>query len=73
MIDRDERRVGDDIERLFAAVIGVGTPADVGEQTGRMAQSLPSAVSSRPDVLNEAIRPLDQLLDHGAVSGSARH
>src|SRR5690606_4990642 len=38
MIDTGERRVGDDVQPLFAAIIGMGAPADIGEMAGRMAQ-----------------------------------
>src|SRR5690606_1642534 len=34
MVNADKRAVGDDIERLRAAIIRMGTPADVGEQAG---------------------------------------
>jgi hypothetical protein len=34
MVDADESGVGDDVERLLAAIIRVGAPADVGEQAG---------------------------------------
>jgi hypothetical protein len=40
MVQPDERRVGDDVERLLATILGVGTPADVGEETCSMAQPL---------------------------------
>jgi len=37
VIDGDEGRIGDDIERLFAAVVGMSSPADVGEEAGSVA------------------------------------
>ena len=40
MVDADEGGVGDDVEALLAAIIGMGAPADVGQQAGRMAQAL---------------------------------
>ena len=36
-VDGDEGRIGDDIERLFAAVVGMSSPADVGEEAGSVA------------------------------------
>ena len=39
MIDADEAAVGDDVERLLAAIVGMRAPADVGEQAGGMAQA----------------------------------
>ena len=40
MVDADERRVRDDVERLLAAIIRMRAPADIGEQAGRMTQAL---------------------------------
>ena len=39
MIDADEGGVGDDVERLLAAIIRMRAPADVGEQAGGVAQA----------------------------------
>jgi hypothetical protein len=49
MIDRHEGRIGDDVERLLASVVGMRPPADVGEQAGGMAQPPLLGVSSSPD------------------------
>src|SRR5215469_2596393 len=38
MIDGDEGSIGDDVERLLAAIVGVCPPADVGEKARHMAQ-----------------------------------
>src|SRR6516162_2424068 len=38
MIDGDEGSIGDDVERLLAAIVGVCPPADVGEKTRHMTQ-----------------------------------
>ena len=40
MIDADEGGVGDDVERLLAAIIGMRAPADVGKQAGGLTQAL---------------------------------
>ena len=38
MIDADERRIGDHVEALLAPVIGMSSPAHVGEETSGMAK-----------------------------------
>ena len=40
MVDADEGGVGDDVQALLAAIVGMRAPADVGEQAGRRAQPL---------------------------------
>src|SRR5579883_2602122 len=40
VVDADEGRVRDDVERLLAAVVGMVAPADVAEQAGGVAQAL---------------------------------
>ena len=40
MVDADEGGVGDDVEALLAAIVGMRAPADIGEQAGRRAQPL---------------------------------
>ena len=45
VIDRDEGGVGDDVERLLAAIVGMRPPTDVGEQASGMAPSLRSVVA----------------------------
>jgi len=49
MVERHERAVGNDVERLLAAVIGMRAPADVGEQARRVRSRRSSTVSSSPD------------------------
>jgi hypothetical protein len=44
MIDRDEGRIGDDVERLLAAIVGMSPPADIGEKAGGMRSRRSSAV-----------------------------
>src|SRR2546421_10864990 len=39
MSDRAEISVGDETERLFAAVVGMHPPSDVGQQASRMTQA----------------------------------
>ncbi len=38
VVEPAERRVGDDVEALLAAVVGMRPPGDVGDQAGGMAQ-----------------------------------
>ena len=38
MVDAEKAGVRDNVERLLAAIIGMRAPADIGEQTGGMAQ-----------------------------------
>ena len=40
MVDADEARMRDDVERLLAAIVGMRAPADVGQQARGMAQPL---------------------------------
>ena len=40
MVDAEERRIGDGVEALLAAMIGMGAPADIAQQAGRVAQPL---------------------------------
>ncbi len=47
MVDADEGGVGDDVQRLRAAIFGMRTPADVGEQAGGLADSAPRPRSRR--------------------------
>ena len=46
MIDRAEIAVGDQVERLLAAIVGMRAPADIGEQAGGVA---PAALLRRLD------------------------
>ena len=69
MVDRTEARVGDHIEGLFAAIIRMRPPANVGEQTSRMAQPLLLAGFLQMRRVQEIIRPDAEIL---AVPGGAR-
>ena len=40
MVDADEGGVGDDVQALLAAIVGMRAPADIGEQAGRRAKPL---------------------------------
>ena len=57
MVDADEGGVGDDVERLLAAIVRMGAPADVGEQAGGVAQALLLRVSSMPvEAMNRSVQ-----------------
>ena len=62
MIDGDEGRIGDDVQRLLAAIIGMGAPADVGKQTGGMAQALVVLRLVKMGGGHEGVRPGAQVL-----------
>ena len=40
MIDADKSPMSDDVGRLPRAIIGMGAPGNIGQQTGRVAQTL---------------------------------
>src|SRR5262249_7881156 len=65
VIHRDKSGVGDDIKRLLAAVIGVRSPAYVGEQTGYVTQSPLLRSLFKSGRRHEAICPRDQFLAMG--------
>ena len=65
MVDRHERRIGDDVERLLAAIVGMRAPADIGEQAGGMAQSPLLGGLVEAGRGHEAVGPGDQLLAMG--------
>ena len=71
MIDGDEGRIGDDVERLLAAIIGMRPPADVGEQAGGMAQPPLLRRLVEADRRHETVGPVDQLFAMLAASASA--
>src|SRR5499427_4127984 len=62
MVDAGKSAMRDDVERLLPAIIGMGAPADIGEQTGRMPQPalLGGLVESRSG--HEPVGPRDQFL-----------
>src|SRR5262245_35829387 len=69
VIDADKSRVRNDVKGLLAAVIGMGAPADVGEQTGGMTQPLLVRRLVEAGRAHGTIRPADQFL---AMHGRAR-
>ena len=69
MVDRHERRIGDDVERLLAAIVGMRAPADIGEQASGVAQAAFVARLVEPRRRHETVGPGDQLL---AMRGRAR-
>ena len=68
MIDADEGGVGDDVEALLAAIVGMRAPADIGEQAGGVPQPLSRSVSGRPTDSMNRLGPGQQLL---AMAGRA--
>jgi hypothetical protein len=71
MVDADEGGVGDDVEALLAAVVGMRPPADVGKQAGGVAQSALGGRLGQAESCDEAIRPGAQLLAMGGRAGAA--
>ncbi len=69
MVNRDESGIGDDVERLLAAIVGMRAPADVGQEAGGVTQPplVRGLVEARGG--HEAVGPGDQFL---AVRGRAR-
>ena len=65
MIDGDEGSIGDDVERLLAAIVGVRSPADVGEKARHMAQPPLLRALVQSGGRHEAVGPSDQLLAVG--------
>src|SRR5262245_1540576 len=66
VVDGDKGSIGDDVERLLAAIVRVGPPADVGEKARHMAQAPLLRALVEPGGRHEAVGPRDQFL---AVSG----
>ena len=62
MIDADEAGMGDDVERLLAAIVRMRAPADVGEQAGGVAQPLLLGALVDAGRRHERVGPGDQLL-----------
>ena len=71
MVDADEGRVRDDVERLLAAIVGMRAPADVGEQAGGVAQALLLGGLVDPGRGHEAVGPVGQFLAMARASASA--
>ena len=69
MVDRHEGRIGDDVERLLAAIIRMRAPADIGEQAGGVPQPALLGGLVEPGGGDEPVGPRDQLL---AMGGRAR-
>ena len=68
MIDRDERRIGDEVEALLAAVVRARPPADIGEKAGGVAVAALGDGLGQACGRDEAVGPVPQLL---AVPGRA--
>ena len=62
MIDRGEAAMGDDVERLLAAIIGMRPPADIGQQARGVAQPALLGGFVEAGGRHETIGPVDQLL-----------
>ena len=62
MVDRNEGTVRDDIHRLLAAVIRVGAPANVRQQTSGVAQPALIRTFLKSGGLHKTIGPVDQFL-----------
>ena len=69
VIDRDEGGVGDDVERLLAAIVGMRPPTDVGEQASGMAQPpFVHGLVEPEEAMNRSIRSAPR---HGRATASA--
>src|SRR5262249_17186671 len=62
MINADKGGVGDDVERLLAAIVRMRAPADVSQETGGVAQPPLLGGLLDPGRGHEAVSPGDQLL-----------
>ena len=62
MIDPHKRGVGDDVQALLAAIVGVRAPADVGEEAGRGSKPLLFLAFLKAERAYRRLRPWDQLL-----------
>ena len=62
MVDGDEGAVRDDVHRLLAAIIRMRAPADIGQETGGMAQPLLVGGLVEAGRRHEAVGPIDQFL-----------
>src|SRR5208282_3581620 len=69
MVDRGEAAMGNDIERLLAAIIGMRTPADIGQQAGGVTKPAFLARFIEAGGGHETVGPYDQLF---AVARRAR-
>ena len=69
MVDGGEAAVGNDIERLLAAVIGMRPPADIGQQAGSVTKPAFLGRFTEAGGGHEAVGPCDQLF---AVARRAR-
>ena len=69
VIDADKGGIGDDVERLLAAIVGMRPPADIGEQAGGVAQAPFVGGLLEAGGRHEAVGPTDEFL---AVTRRAR-
>ena len=71
MINSSEGRIGDDIERLFAAIIGMRAPADIGKEAGGVPQATAQATTAtrRYAYLSDAAHALGAAGDRGRDVG----
>ncbi len=69
MINADERGMRNHAHALLTAIIRMRPPADISEQTGRMAQAPLIIILARIDEREELIRPPHEF---GAVARRAR-
>ena len=78
MADRAEIAVGDQVQRLLAAIVGMHPPSDIRQQAGGVAQPAVFVGFAQLDDPDQPIGPSDQFLRRGAPiatavrSGSAR-
>ena len=69
MVEAGEGPVGDEVEALLAAIVGMGAPADIGKQACGVPETLFCLGFRKADGIDEPARPGPQFL---AVSGRAR-
>ena len=60
MTDRTEIRVGDDVERLFAAIVGMRPPADIRQEARRVTKTPLVLVFAQACDAHQPIGPPDQ-------------
>src|SRR5215470_10167454 len=70
MIDAGKAAMRDDVERLFATVIGMGAPADIGEKTRCMPQPALLGGLIESGSGHESVGPGDQFLAMARRAGA---